>query len=185
MAGAVRRLSNRTQMTNEFVFQYGSNMSRTRMLERISEAQPIEAAWTVEAFEFTFPVWSKQANRAASGIVPSASGRPIFGVLFSIPSDPVYRQAARPGRKTLDEFEGEGSNYVRAQIAVVGATSQQRLNALTYLPAASSWKAPTNAEYANYILTGLSEWNAPDDYVRYVQGVIARALVADTKGRAN
>ena len=74
---------------------------------------------------------------------------------------------------------------MHAQIALVGVTSQQHLNALTDLPKAASWKAPTNNEYANYTLAELSEWDVPDDYVQYVQGIIDRALMTDTKGRAN
>lgn len=99
-----------TDVRSELVFQYGSNMSTTRLRDRIREARPLEAAWTVERYEFTFPVWSIRHNRAACGIMSSEAGRVIFGALYEIPDDLICRSSGRPGRRTLDAIEGEGAN---------------------------------------------------------------------------
>jgi hypothetical protein len=146
------------------------------MHERIAEAEPVEAAWTEDLFDFTFPVWSQQNQRAASGIIRNDSGRRIFGCVYALPSDLVFRDIARPGRKTFDQIEGEGINYDRRSIWVTAIASKRRLEVITYLPKGSTWRSPTNAEYADHILTGLDEWGAPPDYVEYVQAIVDRAL---------
>ena len=145
-------------------------------MERIPEAQGVEAAWTDHPFEFTFPVWSRKAERAACGIIPSDTGRHIFGAVYLIPYDLIDRTCARPGRKTLDSIEGEGTNYNRVSILVSGVDTGRSFPATTYLPREQSWKAPTDQEYADYILCGLAEWHAPHDYVAYVKTVTDRAL---------
>lgn len=138
-----------------------------------------------ELFDFTFPVWSKKHDRAASGIVRSDTGRRIFGALWRVPSDLILRDNGRPGRETLDAIEGEGFNYTRQRIFVTGSLSHDRIDAITYLPTSSSWKSPTDSEYANHIITGLKEWRAPDDYVEYVRVIIARALKPPDPGKPN
>jgi hypothetical protein len=73
-------------------------------------------------------------------------------------------------------IEGEGVNYERRSIRVSGVESGRHFSALTYLPIEQSWRAPTDQEYAEYILSGLAEWRAPCDYVAYVKTMIERAL---------
>lgn len=143
----------------EYVFQYGSNMcgQRIRAGDRIPEARSVEAAWTDDTFDFTFPVWSRTANRAACGIIGSDTGRRIFGAIYLIPYNLIDRSCARRGRKTLDVIEGEGVNYERRSIRVIGVESGQHFSALTYLPIEQSWRAPTDQEYAEYIFSGLAE----------------------------
>lgn len=162
-----------------YVFQYGSNMSTSRMqepTERIPEAKPVEAAWTVDPYEFCFPIRSRKSDRAVSGITKSESGRKIFGVLYAIPADLLDRKHVRPGRASLDEIEGEGRNYRRTTIRVVRAGSGEEIEAVTYLPNPQENPGYTDEEYAGYIRAGLSEWNAPQDYVQYVEGVIVKSL---------
>jgi hypothetical protein len=151
---------------------------RLRAPERIPEAEGVEAAWSDDLFDFTFPVWSETKKRAASGIVRNGLGRRIFGVIFTVPYDLIDRTCGRKGRRTLDAIEGEGANYKRTTITVKGIASGQGYEAITYLPIEHSWKAPTDLEYANHILAGLDEWHAPQDYVEYVRTAIARALKA-------
>ena len=141
------------------MFQYGSNMcgQRIRAGDRIPEARSVEAAWTDDTFDFTFPVWSRTANRAACGIIGSDTGRRIFGAIYLIPYNLIDRSCARRGRKTLDVIEGEGVNYERRSIRVIGVESGQHFSALTYLPIEQSWRAPTDQEYAEYIFSGLAE----------------------------
>jgi len=150
---------------------------RLRAPERIPEAEGVEAAWTDDRFEFTFSVWSVTKNRAASGIVRSESGRRIFGVIYEIPYDLIDRNCGRKRRKTLDEIEGEGTNYSRTVVTVSGVETGRQYQAITYLPIEQSWKAPTDLEYASHILAGLDEWHAPSDYVEYAKKVIDCALI--------
>ena len=159
-----------------FVFQYGSNMSSARFQERIPETQPVEAAWTVDLFQFAFPVWSREKKRAVSGIIADKSGRCMFGALFLVPSDLIDRESARSDRKTLDEYEGEGKNYRRDTIEVIGRSSGRKISAITYLPIPQLCERPTDWEYAGFILAGLREWNAPASYMGYFAPVLKQAL---------
>jgi Gamma-glutamyl cyclotransferase, AIG2-like len=166
---------------SQLVFQYGSNMSVARMqesTERIPEARPVEAAWTVERYDFRFPIRSKKYNRAVSGIVPNASGRKIYGALYEIPYDLIDRAVVRPGRRSLDQIEGAGKrgNYYRTTIAVVGVESNKSIEVITYLPNSQDNPGFTDDEYAAHILEGLAQWNAPLEYIEYVKEIIARAL---------
>lgn len=166
-------------MKEDLVFQYGSNMSKARFQHqsRIPEAEPIETASTVHRFDFSFPVWSLQrGGRAASGIVPNPNGRQIFGVVYRVPDDLIYRDRTRAGRRSLDEIEGEGTNYYRDRIDVESLRTGDVYSAITYLPISQAWQSPTDEEYANFIKAGLAEWDAPREYVAYVEAIIAKAL---------
>jgi hypothetical protein len=161
------------------VFQYGSNISTARMRDehkRIPSAEPLEAAWTIELYNFCFPVYSRSGGRAASGIKADSNGRQIFGAVYSIPESLVYRDPGNPKEISLDAIEGEGSNYSRETIRITGIKSGETYDAITYLPLYYDCGEPTDADYAGYILAGLSEWNAPAEYTSYIARVIDEAL---------
>jgi cation transport regulator ChaC len=157
------------------VFQYGSNMSVARLDsdDRLAgDAKVASVAATVEPFELVFSVWSKSNNCAAADLLPSSTGRTIFGVLYEIPDFLLSRDTAKKqGRKSLDAIEGEGTNYVRAMIDVVireGAT----VRAMTYVVKNRQANLKTSAAYVSHILAGLREHNMPEEYYQYVRSKI-------------
>ena len=157
------------------VFQYGSNMSVARLnsYDRLAgDAKVVCVATTVEHFELVFSVWSKSNNCAAADLLPSNAGRTIYGVLYEIPDFLMSRDTAKGKvRKSLDEIEGEGTNYSRAIIDVItndGAT----VHATTYVVKDRKSNLRTSAAYVDHILAGLREHNMPAEYCQYVQSKI-------------
>jgi hypothetical protein len=170
------------------VFQYGSNMSVARLnhADRLSgDARVSCVAQTVEPFEFEFGVWSKTNNCAAATIVPSESGRHIFGVVYEIPEFLLSRDTAKTrGRKSLDAIEGEGTNYTRQQVELKRLDGSQ-FSALTYVVRDRTPGVKTSTKYVQHIVTGLLEHNIPQEYRRYVaQQVVANNSALEKTVRA-
>jgi len=153
------------------VFHYGSNMSLARLnhADRLAgDAKAIGIARTVEPFELVFTVWSKTNACAAANIVPSQTGRSIYGVVYDIPDFLLSRDSAKDhNRKSLDAIEGEGTNYVRKTIELV-KTDGSKLSAITYVVKDRKTDLKTSLSYVQHILDGLKEHDIPEEYRRYV-----------------
>lgn len=157
------------------VFQYGSNMSVARLnnADRLAgDAKPIGVAKTAEPFELAFSVWSKRNVCAAADIVPSMTGRSVYGVVYDIPDFLLSRDTAtKHNRQSLDAIEGEGTNYVRTTIDLLGIDGS-RLSAITYVVKDRKTGLKTSLAYVQHILVGLKEHNIPDEYCKYVRSRI-------------
>jgi hypothetical protein len=159
------------------VFQYGSNMSVSRLNggDRLAGgAKFISIATTAERFELVFSVWSKSNNCAAADLMKSSTGRTVFGVLYEIPDFLLSRDTAKKnGRKSLDEIEGEGTNYVREMIDVV-TKEGVAVRALTYVVKSRKENLKTSEAYVGHILVGLQEHCMPMEYRQYVRSRIVK-----------
>lgn len=157
------------------VFQYGSNMSVARLnsVDRLADnAKPIGVARTVEPFELIFSVWSNTNACAAADLLPSKSGRSVYGVVYDIPDFLLSRGAAKKHhRKSLDAIEGEGTNYVRTTIELIKA-DESRFSAITYVVKDRKTGLKTSLAYVQHILIGLREHCIPDEYCQYVRSRI-------------
>lgn len=155
------------------VFQYGSNMSTARFNapDRLDgAAELVGPAHTVEPFRFDFTVWSRNNQCAAADIVLDPSGRQIWGVIFDVPTNRIYRDTAPPGTKALDAIEGEGGNYSREQIKVyIGGSTDSEREVVTYVVRDRKKGLRTSAEYIEHILCGLYEYAASADYIAYIR----------------
>ena len=153
------------------VFQYGSNAwsQRINCAKRLDgAATALGLVHTKESFDVSFTHLSICNQCATADLVPNGS-RQIYGVLYEIPDNRVYRSWS-VGPKTLDEIEGECSAYCRARIAVVMASRPHELHeAITYRVKTPCAGIKTSAKYVAHIIRGLREHQAPDDYVRYVK----------------
>lgn len=153
------------------VFQYGSNMSLARINDKdrlANDAKPIGIARTIEPFELMFTVWSNSNGCAAADIVPSRDGRNVYGVVYDIPDFLLSRGTAKEhGRKSLDQIEGEGTNYVRKTIDLI-KTDGSELSAMTYVVKNRKTDLRTSLTYARHILNGLKEHDIPEEYCKYV-----------------
>lgn len=156
------------------VFQYGSNLSSERINshERLrGDARVAGVALTTEHFHLDFTVHSRTNGCAAADIVPTTSGRRIWGVLYAIPPELVFRGEAPAGRRSLDEIE---SNYERIEIDVTPQLDHALTGpVLTYVVRERRRGLRTAAHYAAHILRGLQEHGAPGEYVDYVRTRIA------------
>gem|GEM_PF-5191902 len=115
-----------------YIFQYGSNVDESRLnsQSRLGEsARPMGLASTIERFDLRFNVHSRRQNCGVANLVPG--DRIIYGALYDIPDDRVYRDKKINGLNTLDEIEGEGSSYHRKPITV--CCDGEEYAATTYL----------------------------------------------------
>ncbi len=153
------------------VFQYGSNMSSARLnhSDRLNgDSQVISTSSTVEQFDLAFTVWSRSNKCAAADIVPSGTGRSIYGVLYDIPDYLIGRDTAKEeGRKSLDAIENEGTNYRRTSVNVITPTGDLK-TAMTYVVLNRTYGLVTSKDYAQHIVDGLYEHIFPEEYRRYV-----------------
>lgn len=152
------------------VFQYGSNISVQRLnsAERLNgDAKFVGPAYTHDKYELDFTVWSKTNNCAAADIVPEGN-RQIWGVVYEIPDNLIYRHLSGT-RKSLDEIEGEGGNYERSEIQVISnGNTNNTIPVLTYVVRERKSKLKTSAIYASEIINGLKSHDIPRAYLEYV-----------------
>jgi hypothetical protein len=102
------------------VFQYGSKTSFKRLSSESrlkGDALRVGIAFTEGDYGLVFDIFSKTNDCAAADIV-SGSGRQIWGVLYEIP-DVLIKRDPSGNRKSLDQIEGEGTNYKRIIISIV------------------------------------------------------------------
>ena len=152
-----------------YVFQYGSNMSTARLNSsgRLrGDAEFVSIVSTLEKFELDFTVWSGSNDCAAADLVPSKYGRKIFGALYTIPEDLIFRDMARSGRTTMDAIEGEGRVYERINIGLL--YNQSEIEALTYIVKEKKTGLKTKLHYAQHIIDGVDEHPIPTEYREYV-----------------
>lgn len=155
------------------IFQYGSNTSTTRLNSETrlrGDAKSLGLVRTEERFELAFTVWSKSNACAAADIVAD-HGRQIWGVLYEIPDWLISRETSDQ-RRSLDAIEGEGKNYLRREILLL-RVSGERISALTYVAKTRQDGLRTSIAYAEHIIAGLKEHNAPNEYIQYVLERIA------------
>lgn len=161
------------------VFQYGSNVSAARLNspQRLNgKARAVGPASTAEPHELDFTIWSDENGCAAVDLLPDV-GRAIWGVLYEIPEEVIYRDECPPTQNCLDAIEHEGENYVRTRIAVCDAEGTPLDDpVITYLGNRRRRGVRTSPGYFRHILTGLSMYAIPDDYLEYVYERISMNL---------
>ncbi len=158
-----------------YIFQYGSNVDINRLNapERLGGAATrVGRATTVDRFDLQFNVYSCGQKCGVANLIPG--GRIIYGALYDIPDDRVYRDKKINGLKTLDEIEGEGSSYHRKLVTV--CCDGEEYEATTYLASSDDAEKKTTREYANHITSGLRVIGAPQEYIDYVERCIERSL---------
>jgi gamma-glutamylcyclotransferase (GGCT)/AIG2-like uncharacterized protein YtfP len=155
------------------VFQYGSNCLESQMNgeERLcGDARFLDIAQTVEGFELAFDVWSNNRGCGASDIVRKP-GSKVWGVLYEVPDYLLSRDTARARRrKSLDQIEGEGTNYKR-EIIEVRRPNDEIVTALTYTVKSPQPNLKTSLTYVGYIVAGLREHGVNEEYIARVKTV--------------
>lgn len=161
------------------VFQYGSNLSPDRLNgpDRLDgRARAVGPVVTTGRYELDFTVWSETNRCAAADLIPGR-GRPIWGVLYEIPVEGVFRDRCPPGQICLDAIESEGTNYLRTAIEVCGPDGTPLApSVLTYLGRRRQTGIRTAEHYVRHILDGLRAHEIPRDYLTYVRRRIAENL---------
>jgi hypothetical protein len=131
-------------------------------------AEDLGLAQTVDDFAIAFDVYSQKNSCAASDLVHT-QGRKAWGVLYDIPDD--FIRGKRPdGQKTLAQIEGP--EYEERRIRVRNKQGDE-LEALTFLVKEEKRRTgiATSAAYVSWIIYGLREHAAPEDYISHVLAV--------------
>lgn len=162
------------------VFQYGSNCleSEINSSKRLNgKAKFLDVAKTIERYRLCFNVYSKGRDGGAADIVRSDKNEHVWGVLYEVPIDLLSRYTKPFDTKSLDEIEGEGSNYNRYWIPVE-RPKRQKLIALTYIVRDEKKKeTQTNTDYAKLIISGLKEHKKegiPEEYINKIKKEIRK-----------
>lgn len=115
-------------------------------------------------------MWSTGRRCAAADIL-RRPGNTVWGVLYEVPDFLIGRNTARArGRKSLDQIEGEGSNYKRQTIDV--QTPGGRIfSALTYTVIDPKPGLKTSIDYVRHIVSGLREHGVPGIAPHYIDNV--------------
>ena len=156
-----------------YIFQYGSNVDESRLnnQSRLGGcARPKGLASTVDKFHLRFNVYSCGQKCGVANLVPD--GRIIYGALYDIPDDRVYRDKKINGLKTLDEIEGKRYHRELIRVCHGGGTC----DAVTYLASPAGTELKTARDYTNHITSGLRVIGAPQEYIDYVERRIKRSL---------
>jgi len=153
------------------VFQYGSNCTAGRLKspERLNgHAEDLGLAHTVDDFAITFDVYSQKNSCAASDLVLTP-GRKAWGVLYDIPHDFIHGKRL-DGQKTLAQIEGP--EYEEKRIRVHNKEGNE-LEAITFLVKEDKRRTgiATSAAYVSWIIYGLREHGASEDYITHVLAV--------------
>lgn len=151
------------------VFQFGSNTSSHRLNgpDRLEgTAISLGLARTVAPHDLAFTAWSEGMQCAVADLRPGR-GRTIYGVLWDIPDQRVFRDRAE-GR-TLDDVEHEGETYTRTTMPVCLDATGEAWDAWTYVVREPRLGLPTAARYVHHIFVGLREHLAPAEYIAYVK----------------
>ena len=143
-------------------------------LSTACHADPVKPRISLAGRELAlaFDVWSSGGKCAAADLI-RGKGRRIWGVVYEIPNVLLSRETAI-GRKSLDEIEGEGSNYTRSKIMLRWRNGRRiKAPVLTYVGLSRRSGIPTSQEYVAHILAGLTEHRIPKGYVGYVKSCIS------------
>jgi len=156
-----------------YVFQYGSNMSATRLnsQDRLGgDARALGATYTDEDFELAFDVWSNGNQCAAGDIIPG-HGRKIWGVLYQIPDYLIKRETSGK-RKSLDGIEGKRYERIPISLRHPDGTAVNE-DVITYVVRDDERQdnLRTSLDYCRHIISGLRDYSdiVPDEYVDYAK----------------
>jgi cation transport regulator ChaC len=161
------------------LFQYGSNCltARLKSPQRLNGAAMIVGrAQTLDEYEIAFDVWSNGNGCAASDLIAATgTGHRAWGVLFEVPPDRI-RGRNHPKGKTMEEIEGP--RYEEKQIRVRNEAGEE-VEATTFLVKPDERQSGlwTSAAYVSWIVYGLREHGAPEEYIAHVQEVAMQTNV--------
>ena len=136
-------------------FAYGSNMSMSRLRERVPSAECL-GCFTLKQHDLRFHKLSKDGSSKCDAFYTGDEGHLILGRLFEIqPSD----------KPALDRAEGLGNGYDEKTV-IVHAADGSPVEATTYFATAIDENLKPYSWYVNHVLVGAREMSFPDEYVQ-------------------
>lgn len=135
-------------------FAYGSNMSLSRLRERVPSAEPI-GCFTLNEHDLRFHKSGKDGSGKCDAYFTSETGDVIYGVLFEIDSS---------DKPALDKAEGLGYGYDEKEVTV-SANDGSSIKATTYVATNIDVSLKPYSWYVNHVLVGAREASLPSDYI--------------------
>ncbi|WP_386082698.1 gamma-glutamylcyclotransferase family protein [Vreelandella sp. F11] len=136
-------------------FAYGSNMSLSRLRERVPSAEAI-GCFTLSHHDLRFHKLSKDGSGKCDAFFTSDSESVIYGVLFKIDS---------AEKSALDRAEGLGYGYEEKEVTVLSVHDENPVTATTYVATKIDEKLKPYSWYVNHVLIGANEASLPQDYI--------------------
>lgn len=134
-----------------YYFAYGSNMSTSRLRERVPSAEAL-GCYALDEHDLRFHKSSKDGSGKCDAYFTSDPKDVIYGVLFKI--NPAEKSA-------LDRVEGLGHGYDVKEITVT-AHDGTRVTATTYVATQIDMKLKPYSWYVNHVLVGAKEAVLPE-----------------------
>lgn len=135
-------------------FAYGSNMSLSRLRERVPSAEPV-GCFSLGCHDLRFHKTSKDGSGKCDAYFTSDAGDMIYGVLFKI--NPIDKSA-------LDKAEGLGHGYDEKEVSVT-AQDGSKVRATTYIATKIEESLKPYSWYVNHVLIGATQSSLPSDYI--------------------
>lgn len=135
-------------------FAYGSNMSLSRLRERVPSAEAV-GCFVLAGHDLRFHKSSKDGSGKCDAYFTSDSEDIIYGVLFKI--DPNEKSA-------LDKAEGLGYGYAEKEVTV-RAHDDSSIVATTYIATNIDENLKPYSWYVNHVLVGAAEASLPSGYI--------------------
>lgn len=141
-------------------FSYGSNMSVTRLKDRVPSAKFVSVA-TLYEHDLMFHKISKDGSGKCDAYKTNSENHRVIGVVFEI---------AESKKAELDRKEGLGYGYDE-KVVELAAQSGDTIKATTYYAIKIDSGLKPYEWYTHHVLTGAKENGLPCEYVEKIESV--------------
>ena len=139
-----------------YYFAYGSNMSLSRLRDRVPSAVAL-GCYTLHEHDLRFHKSSRDGSGKCDAYFTSNTRDVIYGALFRI--DPSEKPA-------LDKAEGLGYGYDEKEVDVIAQDGSQT-KATTYVASNINTSLKPYSWYMNHVLIGARETSLPIEYIQH------------------
>ncbi len=158
-------------------FAYGSNMSISRLKERVPSADCL-GCYSLKEHDLRFHKSGKDDSGKCDAFYTGNSSDTIFGVLFQMNPDE---------KAELDRAESLGRGYDEKLVTVIDLYGE-KIEATTYIAKKINNLLKPYSWYLNHVLVGAEESSLPGNYIdekiRSIDSVEDSDKARDTKERA-
>ena len=135
-------------------FAYGSNMSISRLRQRVPSAKAL-GCHALKQHDLRFHKSSKDGSGKCNVVYTGDDNDIVYGALFEMnPSE----------KPSLDKAEGLGNGYDEKNVSVLAADGSS-IEATTYIATIIDDHLKPYSWYLNHVLVGASETPLPDKYI--------------------
>ncbi|NRB39392.1 MAG: gamma-glutamylcyclotransferase [Pseudomonadales bacterium] len=141
-------------------FAYGSNMSLSRLSERIADVQQL-GSYILRAHDLRFHKAGSDGSAKCDAFYTQNPDDYIIGSLYEI---------SPSGIKTLDQIEGLGDGYNKKDVTVEHKSGTQ-FTATTYYAMHIDITLKPFSWYKNHVLVGARELQLPEAYIKRIETI--------------